>query len=165
MTLEWKPVSLLYCQALCIISKPWVYSNLSYSPKTLNSDPKRRFFVPCDLEIWQMTVENNRGPFLHYVKLCASFQSHQWIQTGVTVRKRLIWVTIGDFLFRVSFKFDRWPWRTIGHLFYATLSFLHHFIAISELKLELQSGNTQFGSKSTILITVWPSNLKDDLEK
>ena len=31
--------------------------------------------------------------------------------------------------------------KTIGHLFYATLSFLHHFIAIGEYKLELQSGN------------------------
>ena len=31
--------------------------------------------------------------------------------------------------------------NTIGHLFYATLSFLHHFIAIGEYKLALQSGN------------------------
>ena len=40
-----------------------------------------------------------------------------------------------------------WPWnlmddqKTIGHLLYATLSFLHHFVAIGEYKLELQSGN------------------------
>ena len=32
--------------------------------------------------------------------------------------------------------------KTIGHLSYATLSFLHHFLAIGEYKLELQSGNT-----------------------
>ena len=38
-------------------------------------------------------------------------------------------------------KFDGWPQNTIGHLFYATLSFLHHFVAIGEFKLELQSGN------------------------
>ena len=31
--------------------------------------------------------------------------------------------------------------KKIGHLFYATLSFLHHFVAIDEFKLELQSGN------------------------
>ena len=43
-----------------------------------------------------------------------------------------------------------WPWKTTGHLFYATSSFVHHFAAIGEFKLELQSGNTQFGSKSTI---------------
>ena len=37
--------------------------------------------------------------------------------------------------------------KTIGHLSYATSSFVHHFIAISEFKLELESGNAQFGSK------------------
>ena len=37
---------------------------------------------------------------------------------------------------------DGWTQKTIGHLFYATLSFLHHFVAIGEFKLELQSGNT-----------------------
>ena len=31
--------------------------------------------------------------------------------------------------------------KTIGNLFYATLSFLHHFVAIVKYKLELQSGN------------------------
>ena len=39
-------------------------------------------------------------------------------------------------------KIDQWPpQKTIGHLFYATLSFLYHFLAIGEFKLELQSGN------------------------
>ena len=33
------------------------------------------------------------------------------------------------------------PEKTIGHLFYATWSFLHHFVAIGEFKLELQYGN------------------------
>ena len=55
--------------------------------------------------------------------------------------------------------------KTIGHLFYATSSFVHHFVAIGEFKLELQSGNAQFGSKSTIFWAVWPSNLTDDLEQ
>ena len=41
---------------------------------------------------------------------------------------------------RVTLIFDGWPQVTIGHLFYATLSFLHHFVAIGD-KLELQSGN------------------------
>ena len=55
--------------------------------------------------------------------------------------------------------------ETIGHLFYATSSFVHHFIPIGEFKLELQSGNAQFGSKSAIFCPVWPWNLTDDLEK
>ena len=62
------------------------------------------------------------------------------------------------FFSRVTFKLDRWPWKTIGHLFYATSSFVHHFVPIAEFKLELQSGNAQFRSKSTIFWAVWPSN-------
>ena len=64
------------------------------------------------------------------------------------------------FFSHVTLQFDRWPWKTIGHLFYATSSFVHHFIAIGELKLELQSGNDQFGSKSTIFFS--RVNLKFD---
>ena len=165
-----------------------------------------------------MTLENNRAPLLYYIKIYASFQSHVWIQMGVTVQKRSIrvkisnllspvtlkfdgwpWKTIGHLLYValsfvyhfiaisefklelesgnaqfwsksmffscVTLKFDRWPWKTIGHLFYATASFVHHFVAIGEFKLELQSGNAQFGSKLTIFVAIWPWNLTDDLEK
>ena len=69
------------------------------------------------------------------------------------------------FFSRVTSKFDLWPWKTIGHLFYATSSFAHHFVAIGEFKLELQSGNAQSGSNSMIFRDVWPWNLTDDLEK
>ena len=69
------------------------------------------------------------------------------------------------FFSRVTLQFDRWHWKPIGHLFYATSSFVHHFIAIGELKLELQSGNAQFGSNSTNFRAKWPWNLTDDLEK
>ena len=54
------------------------------------------------------------------------------------VRKRPIRVKIGHFLATVTLKFDGWPWKTIGHLSYATSSFVHHFIAISVFKLELR---------------------------
>ena len=37
------------------------------------------FVVPCDLEIWWMTLKNNRAPLLCCFKLCASFHSHRWI--------------------------------------------------------------------------------------
>ena len=53
-------------------------------------------------------------------------------------------------LSRVTLKFDGWPWKTIGYLFYVVSSFVHHSIAINEFKMELQSGNAQFGSKSMI---------------
>ena len=65
----------------------------------------------------------------------------------------------------VTLQFDVWPWKTIGHLYYATSSPMHHFVAIGEFKLELQSGNAQFGSKSTIFLAVWPWNFTYDLEK
>ena len=78
---------------------------------------------------------------------------HQWIQTGVTVRKLSVRVKICVFLSRMTLKFDRWPWKTRGHLFYTTLSFVHHFKAMGEFKLDLQSGNAQFGSKSVIFLS------------
>ena len=166
-----------------------------------------------------MTLKNNRAPLLSIIKLYASFHHHMWIQTRVTVRKRLSWV-----LTSVTLTLDLWPWpfawtsllslvitsenfmmiwwwehgekgvtdrrtdgrtdrrtdgrtdwtshiaawsqlKTIGHLYYATSSSMHHFVAIGEFKLELQSGNGQFGSKSTIFWAVWPCNLTYDLEK
>ena len=81
------------------------------------------------------------------------------------VRKRPIWVKIGDVLSRVTLKFDGWPWKTIGHLSFAVSSFVQHFIAIGVFKLELLSGNAQFGSNSTIFRPVWPWNLTYDLEQ
>ena len=152
-------------QALCIISYPLVNSNFSYSPETLNSGQNRRFFEPCDLEIWPMTFKNNRAPLLCYFKLCAAFHSHRWIQTGVTVRKGPIWVKFHDFQSRVTLKFDGWPSKTIGHLFYATSSCVYHLVPIGEFKLELQSGNAQSGSNSTIFRAVRPWNLTDHLAK
>ena len=152
-------------QALCNISYPLVNSNFNYSPETPNLGQIRRFLEPCDLEIWRMTLQNNRAPLLCYFKLSTSFCSHWWIQTWVTVRKRPIWVKFDDFQSRTTLKFDGWPCKTIGHLFYATSSIVHHVVAIGEFKLQLQSGNAQSGSNSTIFRAVWPWNLTDDLAK
>ena len=109
----------------------------------LKLDLNRQFFSPCDLEIWWMTPKNNRAPLLCYFKLFASFRSHWWIQTGVTDSPETL--NLGQnrrfFFSRVTLKFDGWPSKTEGHLFYATSSFVQHFVAIDEFKLELQSGN------------------------
>ena len=155
-------------QALCI----WLHHSIAINEFKLELESgntqfgsKSSFFGPCDLEIWLMTLKNNRAPLLCYFKLCASFHSHQWIQTGVKSPETLKRVKTSHFLARVTLKFYRWPWKTIGHLSYATSSFVHHFIAISEFKLELESGNAQFGSKSSIFWPLWPWNLTDDLEK
>ena len=70
------------------------------------------------------------------------------------VQKRLIWVKFEDFLSCVTLQYDERPCKTIGHLFYATSSFVHHYVAIGEFKLELQSGNAQFGSNLMIFRAV-----------
>ena len=67
------------------------------------------FFVPRDLENWHMTLKNNRAPLLCCFNLYASFHSQWWIQTGVTVRKRPIWVKIDNFL-------AVWPWNLTDDL-------------------------------------------------
>ena len=85
------------------------------------------------------------GSSLHYIKICASFQSHRWIQSGVTVRKRSFRFKISNFLGRVTSKCGGRPWKTIGHLFFTTSSIVHHFVATGKFKLQLQSGNAQFG--------------------
>ena len=54
----------------------------AYSPETPNLGQNLWCFVPCDLEIWWMTLENNRASLLCCFKLCATFHSHRWIQTG-----------------------------------------------------------------------------------
>ena len=90
---------------------------------------------------------------------------HWSIQTGGTVRKPLIQVKVYEYLSCVTLEFDRWPWKTLWHLFYATSSFVHHFIAISKFILKLQSRNSQFKWKSAVFCRVWPWNLKNGLEK
>ena len=82
-----------------------MYSNWSYSPETPNLGQIRWFLEPCDLEIWRMTLKNNRAPLLCCFQLCAWFHCHMWIQTAVRVRKRLSWV-----LTYVTLTFDLWPW-------------------------------------------------------
>ena len=131
--------------------KSWIQTGVTVRKRSIRIKISN-FFVPCDLEIWWMTLKNNRALFLCHIKLCASFQSHRWIQTGVTVRKRSIRVKISDFLSCVTLKFDRWPWKMIEHLFYVASSFVHHFIAIGEFKLKLQSGNLNLGQNQQFIV-------------
>ena len=58
-----KDTSSFLLQSLCIISK-------------LNLGQYWRFFVPGDLEVWQMTLKINRAPLLYYCKLFVSFSGH-----------------------------------------------------------------------------------------
>ena len=85
-------------------SHPWI--RVTRDPGILRSEPHGHFFTLCDLGLWQMTLKNNRAPLLCCAKLCASFRSHWWIQTGVTVRKRPNW---GKIYFDLC-DLDLWPW-------------------------------------------------------
>ena len=102
-------------------------------------------------------VSYTTSSFVHHVKSISEFKLE--LQSGNAQFRS----NSTNFFSRVTLKLDGWPWKTIRHLFYATSSFVHHFVAIGELKLELQSGNAQFGSKSanffshvTLQFDVWP---------
>ena len=100
-------------------------SNLSYSPETPNLGQIRRFLEPCDLEIWRMTLKNNRAPFLSNINLYASFHHHMWIQTWVTVREWLSWVVTS-----VTLTFDLWSWSFARTLLWSLVITIENFMMI-----------------------------------
>ena len=120
MTLQNNRAPLLYCFKLyaSFHKHQWIQTKVTIRKCSIGVKIDD-FFVPCHLEIWRMNLKNNRAPLLCCFKLCASFHSHLWIQTKVTVRNYSIRVKIGDFLSSVTLKFDRWTWKTIGHLFHS----------------------------------------------
>ena len=106
MTLQNNRAPLLCYFKLCAAFRShwWIQTGVK-SLETPNLGQIRRFLAPCDLEPWPMTLKNNRAPLLSNIKLYLSFHHHMWIQTGVTVRKRLSWVVTS-----VTLTFDLWPW-------------------------------------------------------
>ena len=139
---------------------------LNCSLETLNLGQNCRFLVLRDLEIWWMILENNITPLLlYYVKLCASFQIHRWIQTGVTVRKLSIWVKIGDLFVpcdleirQMITKNNRAP---LLCCFKHWASFQSHheiqtWVTVRKLPIQIKIGN---------FFPLSPWNLMDDHEK
>ena len=130
-----------------------------------NLGQKLWFLVSCDLEIWQMTFKNNRAPLLCYFKLCASFCSHIWIQTGVTVRKWLIWV-----LTAVTLTFDLWPgpfaWTSLLSLVIIPENFMmirwrqHSGKGVTDGRTDVRTDRQMDGwTERSVLIAAW-SQLK-----
>ena len=74
--------------------------------------------------------------------------------TGLVI---LLKLDSNRFSVHMTLKFNGWPWKTIRRLFYSTSSCVHYYKSISEFKLEVQSGNSQFGSKLVIFV---PCNLE-----
>ena len=85
----------------------WIQTGVTVRKRPIFRSKSPIFFVPCDLQIWQVTLKNNRAPLISYFRLCASFRNHRWIQTGATVRKRPIWVKIGDLVVPCDLKIWR----------------------------------------------------------
>ena len=89
-----------------------------------NLGQNRPFFVLCDLEIWRMTLKNNRAPLICHFKLCASFHSHWWSQTGVTVQKRSNW---GKICFDLC-DLDLWPLTFCMDITFSMVIILENFM-------------------------------------
>ena len=113
----------------------------------------------CDLEIGPMALKYNRDLLPCPLQLCVSFHSHQciWLSRNAQIGSKLAFCCLP------------WPRNWIDdiekHLSYASSSFMHHFLVISEFKFELQSGNAQIRSILAIFCLLWPWNFTNDLEK
>ena len=84
MTLKNNRAPLPFYFKLCTSFRThWCIQTWVKSPETPNLGQIRWFLEPCDLEIWRMTLKNNRTPLQCYFKLCASFRTHWCIQTWV----------------------------------------------------------------------------------
>ena len=104
----------------------------------------RWFHVRSDLEIQWMTLKN-----------IAIGECKLDLQSGNTKFGSKLTI----FCLLWPWNLTRWPW--IGHLCSATSSWVHHFIAICEFKLELWYGKAQIGAKFvltsvTLNFDLWP---------
>ena len=129
-------------------------SNWSYGPETPNLGLNRWIFwgrVTLKFDGWpSITIANLFYAilsFVHHFVAIGEFKLELQSGNAQFGPKSL-------FFSRVTLKYDGWPSKTIGHLCYATSSFVHHFVAIGEFKLEFQSGNAQSGSNSTLFRAV-----------
>ena len=131
--------------------------NWSYSPETPNLGQNRQFFSRVTLKFdgWLLKTRGHlfyaTSSFVHH--FVAALVNSNWSYSPETPN-------VGQIRrFLEPCDLEIWPSKPIGHLFYATSSFVHHFVAIGEFKLELESGNAQSGSNLTIFRAVWPWNL------
>ena len=156
--------SSILCQAQCIISKPLVNSNWSHSPETLNSGQNWRFFcrVTFKFDGWPWKTIGHMfytmSSFMHHLK---PLVDSNWSYSPETLNSGQNWfffIPCDLEIWRMTLKNNMAPLHTMS-------SFMHHLKTIGKFKLELQSRNSQFGSKLIFFYTVWPWNLTDDLDQ
>ena len=63
----------------------------------LKLDSNRRFFSPCDLQIWLITLTNYRAPLLSYSSFVHHIKAIGEFEVGVTVWKCSMRVKISNF--------------------------------------------------------------------
>ena len=101
-----------------------------------------------------MTLKNNRAPLLSNIKLHASFHHHMWIQSWVTVRKRLGWVVTS-----VTLTFDLWPWPFAWTLLWSLVKTPENFMMIRWWEHSQKVWQTDGQTENTICRAAW-SQLK-----
>ena len=145
---------------VCIISNSLVNSNWGYSPKSSIGvkigDFLSGVIFKFDGSPWKTIVHLfcTTLSYVHHFNAIGEFKLE--LQSGnAKFRSKSV-----IFLSRMTLKFDGWLWKITGHLFYTTSSFVHHFKAIGEFKLELQSGHAQFGSKYIMLSYIQEYNME-----
>ena len=107
MTLTINRAPLLHYVKLCpsFRSHRWIQTWVTVQKRSIRVKIGN-FFVPRDLEIWWMTLENNKVPLVYYAKLCASFQSHGDFKLKLQSGNAQFVSKLAMFLFRVTSKFD-----------------------------------------------------------
>ena len=106
---QWKTIGYLFYTTLSSVHHFKASNEFKLELQSGNAQfgLKSTIFHMRDLEIWGMTLKNNRAPLLSNIMLCTSFHHHMWIQTGVLIRKRPNGVLIS-----VTLTFDLWPTLT-----------------------------------------------------
>ena len=150
MTLKYNRAPLLcYCKLCVSFRSHWCI-------QTGVAVRKRQIWVKIDDFFSRMTLKFDGWTWKtieHLFYVASSFMKHFIAIGEFKLKSQSGNAQFGSksaiFLSSMTLKFDVRHWKTIGHLFYATASFVYHFVAIGVFKLKLQSGNAQFGSKST----------------
>ena len=157
MTLKNNKAPLLYYFKLCASFRShwWYQTGVTVRKRPIKGQ-NRRFFEPRDLEIWRMIL-NHSAPLLCFFKLCASFCSHCWNQTGVTVRKRPIWVKIDDFL-------AVWPGNLTDDLEKQEGTSPKQHQALCIISSSYVNSNWSYGPEMVGLWPLWPSPLTSDFD-
>ena len=138
-------------QALCIISSPYVNSQIGVTVWKRLSGVMTSVTLTFDLwpspVAWTsrlsmvLTPENFR--MIRWQEHCTKRCDGRTDRRDRSVPPKAAWSQL----------------KTIGQLFYATSSFVHHFVAVGQFKVELQSGTAHLGENRRFFLSWVTSKL------